>query len=148
MSSTKRVLSNLIQQDCYVRAATAARDLCSVRRPKVYVSLDEVSTDDGVSRRYTENDYPITPESVASYAESCNYKTDVLGNIARFRGGVNLGDVREIQDIVNMDSAAAAKFYSELAARFSVASAVASAASSEKVSSEPVVSKNNQGGDL
>lgn len=51
-----------------------------------------------------EQDYHITPEYVASFAESADYHTDVNGAIAKSKPRENLGDIRDMQAVAKMDS--------------------------------------------
>lgn len=51
-----------------------------------------------------ERDYPVTPEYVASFAESADYHTDVNGAVAKSKSRINLGDVRDMQEVARMDS--------------------------------------------
>lgn len=117
MKKTKRVLSNLIQQDVYVRDCRPAEDLASVRARNCYYSLDEVVVPTGVELRETCHDYPITPESVDSYLESSDYRNDIQSAMSMPSRGCGLGDVSLMQEILAMDSADARRFVSELQTR-------------------------------
>lgn len=123
---TKRVLSNLIAQDCYIRDCCALDELHEVVAPGVYTTLIEkvVNTDKGTSyeQEFVEVPYPITPESVNSYVDSADYHRDPVGAVLSSSPRKNLGDITAFQDVVNMDSDAARALYVQLCERFGGAS--------------------------
>ena len=51
-----------------------------------------------------DQDYHITPEYVASFADSADYHNDVNGAIAKSKPRKNLGDIRDMQEVSRMDS--------------------------------------------
>lgn len=115
----RRVVGNLIQQDCYVRDCSLCRDIDTSVFPAKYISLDEKVTPTGVVQEFNEYDYPITSEYVNSFVESCDYRIDPLQAMSKSAPGVNLGDISDIQNVANMDMEQARKIYEELAACFS-----------------------------
>ncbi|WGL31050.1 hypothetical protein [Dipodfec virus UOA04_Rod_682] len=99
----KRVQSNLLQQNVFIRDSVPAFD---ARRyagkydvPLYYDELEEVSENNGIKHRIVKREYPITPEYVDSQAESCDYKLDPAGAIANAPKRQNLGDITDAQSI-------------------------------------------------
>lgn len=125
MASCKKVYSNILQQNVYLRDCTEKKSLSNpaASSEKVYTSLDEVVTSNGVELRETVNPYPITPESVSSYAQSCDYKLDPLASSKMPARGVNLGDVTELQNLSKMSKSDLQAIYSRLQEVFSVPAA-------------------------
>lgn len=112
------VPSNLIKQNCFLRVVSQ-RNETSVSPLDTFDSLDEVVTDSGVELRDTTHDYPITPEYVASFADSADYRKDPLNAISNSFPRHNLGDVSSIQHILSLDSASQEKLYAQLKDKFS-----------------------------
>lgn len=98
----KRIQSNLIQQNCFVRDYIPPFDKKTVYSDRKFYS--EVPHDDGTSE-VREFDYPITPKYVASFADGADYhnQLDAVWN-APARGS-NLGDVSSAQEVFAMDRA-------------------------------------------
>lgn len=121
MSKTlqNRCVSNLIQQNVYLRDVRRVSDDTShVEPPVVYPELVSELTSDGFKQVMVSRDYPITRESVKSYADSVDYKQN-LGDVPRV-SAENLGDITEIQRIVStMDSSSVNSLYKFLRERFS-----------------------------
>lgn len=99
----KKVHSNIIAQDCYIRDVTPKVVKKSEYKSRRYASLVEVPDAVGVHYDLREFDYPITPENVKSYADSTDYKRDPAAAVAAGVRGVNLGDITEVQRIINTD---------------------------------------------
>lgn len=99
----KKVHSNIIAQDCYIRDVTPKVVKRSEYASRRFPSLVEVPDSVGVHYDLRDFDYPITPESVKSYVDSTDYKRDPAAAIAAGARGVNLGDITEAQRIVNSD---------------------------------------------
>lgn len=116
---SSRVQSNLLEQNCFVRDVTRKSDLCSSSSPSSFLSIDEVVTKNGVSLVEKEYPYPITPQYVNSFVESSDYHNDPLNAISQSHKGSNLGDIRDIQTVSNMDSESARVLYNQLKERFS-----------------------------
>lgn len=123
---TKRVLSNLIAQDCYVRDCCPFEELREVVAPGAYTTLNEkvFNSDKGTSyeQEFVEVPYPITPESVNSYVDSADYHRDPVGAVLASSPRKNLGDVTAFQDVMSMDSDSARALYAQLCERFGGAS--------------------------
>lgn len=77
------------------------RECVHARLPKIdkYAVLVEKTVENGIQQSLETFDYPITDESVTSYADSANYKIDLAGNIARAGTRRNLGDVTKAQEL-------------------------------------------------
>lgn len=115
--SLRAVPSSLLKQNCYLRDVTV--DSCSEHTPPspTYPSLDEVVQEDGIKLVYTEQPYPVTPESVNSYVESADYRRDPTGAIANAKPRQNLGDITELQKVDSMDMDSAMALYEKLSKR-------------------------------
>lgn len=111
-----RLKTNLLRQDCYVRECFGADDLRShVASVSTYPVLEQVVEQGGVREIISERPYPVTPESVNSFADSCDYKMDPVG--CQISGRKNLGDIRATQELLSMDSATLVSEQSALRAR-------------------------------
>ena len=102
----KKVHSNILAQDCYIREITPKVVRKSEYKPRKFTSLVEVSDTLGIRYELKEFDYPVTPESVKSYVDSTDYKRDPAAAIGLPARGVNLGDMTTLQSIVNSDVSA------------------------------------------
>lgn len=99
-----RVNFSLIQAECYVRyPSRVSADGVAVKK---YGELQQKTVDDGIKEVYVEVDYPITPESVNSYADSADYRRNpqVIKDAVN-SGRVNLGDLTEVQRVLQEDTA-------------------------------------------
>lgn len=131
-NKSSRVQSNLLQQNCYVRDCSPAVDVRTVLQDEPsYVSLDEVSDDNGVHFEYNSYPYPVTPQYVNSFVESSDYRRDPVSAVVNGVKHNNLGDIRDFQNIVNMDSSVQRELYEQLKSKFEVKSAVNSEVNSE-----------------
>lgn len=96
----RRVKSSLLQAEVYVRypKCTINKQAC-----KQYVELRDVEAQNGFFQKYVTVDYPITPESVNSYADAADYrKNPEVINQAVPRQ--NLGDITGVQQMLNSDA--------------------------------------------
>lgn len=95
----RRIKSSLLQAEIYVRYPK-----CTINKQerKRYVELRDVEAQNGFFQKYVTVDYPITPESVNSYADAADYRKnpEVINQAVARR---NLGDITEIQRITNSD---------------------------------------------
>lgn len=117
---SKKVSSNLLKQNVYVRDCTPdlVSDLKS-NSPATYESLDEVLTPDGtIKTEFKTMDYHITPDFVKSFSDSCDYRADPSGAIARSSPRTNLGDITDFQKVSSMDMTQARELYSQLSKVF------------------------------
>ena len=80
----------------------------TVYEKETYKLVERVKRDGGVFYDEVEHEYKITPEYVASFAESADYHSDINAAIAQcaLTKRQNLGDIRDIQAIMNMDDTA------------------------------------------
>lgn len=118
MNNSKRIQSNLLQQNCFVRDVSLSRDLRSVTSDIDFLSQDEVTTSHGVSLVDKVKKYPITPQYVNSFVDSSDYRRDPVSAISNGVKKSNLGDLTEIQSVLSMDSAKQAELYHELSKKF------------------------------
>lgn len=132
---SSRVQSNLLQQNCFVRDVVRKVDLKSENSDSCFVSLDEVSSENGVSFVPHKYPYPITPQYVNSFVDSSDYRRDPVSAINNGIKRQNLGDVSSIQSVLDMDSSLQRSIYEQLSAKF------AQSVKSQPVKSQPVESK-------
>ncbi|WGL31098.1 hypothetical protein [Dipodfec virus UOA04_Rod_718] len=134
---SKKVFSKLLQQNVYLSDTRQAEDLAAAQPHYTYTSVDEVTVADGIQIRETENSYDITPETVNSYVDSCDYRTDMYAATQQPPRGRNLGDVASLQNVMDMDLEQAQTLYSQLKQRFAAA---------QKPTSAPTAPVNNDDG--
>lgn len=116
-SELKPLKTNLIKQNCFVRECVNI-PYEETQKTEKYLSVDEITTDKGIELKYTEHDYPITPEYVNSFADSSDYRRDPMGAIANGSKRPNLGDITEMQEVASMDMESARSLYEQLKAKF------------------------------
>lgn len=95
----------ILRQNCFRREQVDHSLQLPIRRqPGEYVELVRHMQPDGIKEVYESKEYPITPEYVASFAVSTDYKKDssVIRPMSELSPGI--GDIREIQRISNMDT--------------------------------------------
>lgn len=97
----KQVKMNLIEQNVYVLACSAPFDEKKDYLQKDYVSQDEITCDTGIKVETTVQEYPVTPESVNSYADGTNYRNDLNAAVSRSAPGKNIGDVAALQNLLS-----------------------------------------------
>lgn len=119
MSNTKRIQSNLLQQNCYLRDISLKHDLQSVQSDYYYESLDEVTTPSGVDFRKEQVSYHITPDYVDSFSDSVDYRVDPVGAVANGVKRTNLGDISGVQDVLRMDMDSQRSLFEKLKVKFS-----------------------------
>lgn len=108
-----RLHTNMLAQNVYVRDCVRAVDL-GLPPCIQYPELERKDTDFGFEERVVIRDYPITPESVSSFAETADYKNNLVEALNAPSRGKGLGDIRDIQDLQNMDSFEIQKRITEL----------------------------------
>lgn len=131
----RRIPTNLIQQNCYLRDSRDALDLKTCSSTSSYLSVDESVDESGLHIKFNEYDYPITPTYVNSFAEGADYRKDPGNAILNGHHSKNLGDITSIQEIMSMDSSAQSELYAQLSAKFAVSAAPSSAAPSSAAAS-------------
>lgn len=103
---TRKIGGNILRQDCF-RLEHVDHQLQSPipRQEKEYVELVKHLQPDGIKEVYERKEYPVTPEYVASFAVSTDYKKDpsVVRPISELPQG--LGDVTNLQRFSQMDTA-------------------------------------------
>lgn len=82
-----------------VNATTTVRPT-NYKKGTVYESLEKVDLPSGYVQTIVEKDYPITRESVTSFADGADYKNDPLQAIANAPQRVNLGDITQAQEFL------------------------------------------------
>lgn len=95
----KREFSNIMQGEVYVRFPER---VVGTQRVKQYNVLREVPYANGIREELVAVDYPITPESVNSYADSADYHTNPEV-IRQATPRQNLGDITEVQQMLRND---------------------------------------------
>lgn len=116
--SCKKLCSNLLRQNVYVRDVVAPYDEKCDYHIDRFSSVDYQDVPGACREVVTGHDYPITPDSVNSYADSCNYKVDPM-NVPLTPRGENLGDLTFMQKLMDMDSSERDSFLEGLKSRLS-----------------------------
>lgn len=100
----------LLEAEVYVRFPVSTLENKQVKQ---YIELQEETAQNGIVERYVAVDYPITPESVNSYADSADYRKnpDVIKNAVHRQ---NLGDVSEIQKVMSNDMTELRTMYAKM----------------------------------
>lgn len=94
-----RVRCNLLEAEVYVRFPVR---ICGKEKVRQYVELQEVPCENGIQEQYVLVDYPVTAESVNSFAESADYHTNPEV-VTRAQPRQNLGDITEVQQMLRSD---------------------------------------------
>lgn len=103
-NSTRKKLQCLLQQNVYMVYPDApCVDQKNTYDGLSYITIDRLPTSDGlgVQDTFSEVPYPITPESVQSYADSCDYinNPDALATHSQHF----YGDITDFQRVQAMD---------------------------------------------
>lgn len=136
MSNCKKLRMNLLQQDVYVRDVVQPFDEKKDHLIGTYISQDEVVRKNGVFVERTVQPYPITPDSVQSFADGTNYRLDVSRAVSSPAPGTNLGDVAAMQELLRLSP-------DELRARMDVLREII--ASSKKPVEQTVMEESSNG---
>lgn len=122
MKNCRKVYSNLLAQNVYVRDCCPTLDSPLERPEPTYLSLDEVVTGSGVEIFEKIEEYPITPEYVDSFVEGSDYRTNLaesaVQSAQRASSRVNLGDIRTAQDILSKNPDVVNSLYIQLLSKF------------------------------
>lgn len=102
-NKTRRLECNLIKQNVYVRDFVAPYD-APVKTVSQYPELKRENSQFGFEEKVVVSDYPITPESVNSYAETADYRNNLQEALNSPSRGKGLGDIRDLQDLQNLDT--------------------------------------------
>lgn len=100
-----------IKQNIFRRQCLAVNECVNVVQDKKYFFSEKTMLPNGQIFTIVEKDYPITPESVASYADAADYRNDPTQAIANATQRVNLGDISEAQKFVDGDPQRAIQQY-------------------------------------
>lgn len=112
----RRIKSNLLMQDLYLRDIVVPKDIHTEYGAPQYFELQQKPLEHGIGIQETlvPVDYPISPENVKSQASGCDYKVDPNAAIARSVSRKNLGDITSMQELLQMDTADAMRLYKDL----------------------------------
>lgn len=132
--------TNLLEQNCYIRDIVLRIDKQSSTSELFYDSINEVT--DGMSLRHevVQVPYEITPQYVNSFVDSADYRNNPVAAIVNAPHRTNLGDIREYQQINEMDDTQASKLYAQLKERFSKAQAQAQAQAQTQAQTQSEIS--------
>lgn len=102
----KPLKTRMIKQNCYVSAYSYCPPIHDDNkyRKKQYNVIVRTTSPEGVKEEMQYIDYPITPEYVKSFADSCNYKNDPLANLNLPSSRPPLGDITGLQNILQKDN--------------------------------------------
>lgn len=106
MKGCTKLKTNLLQQNVYIRDAALAHDLKDDYRQESYVAQDFKTEKGAVKEVLHVEPYPITPEYVNSFVDSCDYRSDPLAAQVKSSNDQrkNLGDVASLQGVYSMSS--------------------------------------------
>lgn len=93
---------NGIRQNVFVKESVTP-SFRTEKQSKTYPNLIREPLANGFTEEVHDVEYPITSESVSSYADSSDYRNDPLGAIANAPKRVNLGDVSQIQEFIKQN---------------------------------------------
>lgn len=106
------------RQNCYVLDMTNVSNVSRhIPTETKYDSLERVHLPNGYTEEVVQKDYPITSESVTSYADSADYRNDPLQAIANAPKRVNLGDITEVQKFMQEDPQGSARVFRDVVAK-------------------------------
>ena len=119
-SDPRPVKSNLLLNNCFLQDVLPPKDIHRGNKEHKYYELVREVKQHGVIETMREMPYPHTVDSVKSYAEAADYRNDPASAIylASKNPRKNLGDIRETQNILGLDSQAARALYEALGKAF------------------------------
>lgn len=122
-SDPRSVKSNLLLTNCFLRDVIPPKDIHRGNSQHEYYELVRVVKQNGVIEEMRSVPYPHTVESVKSYAEAADYRNDPAAAMyqAAKNPRKNLGDIRDTQKILGMDSETATALYKHLQEAFAKA---------------------------
>ena len=114
-----------MEGNCFLRDTLPPKDIHRGNPEHKYYELVREVKQEGVIETMREMPYPHTVESVKSYAEAADYRNDPASAMyqAAKNPRKNLGDIRETQGILKLDSAAAQALLKSLQEAFAKAKA-------------------------
>lgn len=103
------IKSNLLLSNCFLTDVLPPKDIHRGNKEHKYFELVREVKPEGLIETMREMPYPHTIESVKSYAEASDYRNDPASAMyqASKNPRKNLGDIRETQSILELDSQAA-----------------------------------------
>lgn len=117
-----RLISNLLQQDVYVRCACVCKDVDMSCSPSEYLDCQYKSGDSGLDYVVKKESYPITPDYVNSFSDPSSViaqKQALLNDpesLQHVKPG--LDNLVAIQELLEMDSSEVASRLSELKQKY------------------------------
>lgn len=137
-----RVNCNLLQAEIYARNAQMCVPCVHNYSGKKYNELRNVDVANGIAQVPVEVPYPITPDSVKSYAASADYRNDPAAAMAMQPPAPNLGDLTDVQKVLSADMESARELYANLKQVFESAAAAKSATETATENKESEVIEN------
>lgn len=131
-----RVNCNLLQAEIYARNAQMCLPCVHNYSGKKYNELRNVDVANGIAQVPVEVPYPITPDSVKSYAASADYRNDPATAMAMQPSAPNLGDLTDVQKVLSADMESARELYANLKQVFENVSVVKTETAMENKASE------------
>lgn len=137
-----RVNCNLLQAEIYARNAQMCVPCVHNYSGKKYHELRNVDVANGMAQVPVAVPYPITPDSVKSYAASADYRNDPAAAMAMQPPAPNLGDLTDIQKVLSSDMESARELYANLKQVFEGAAAAKTATATATENKESEVNAN------
>lgn len=128
----KKIKSNLYNIQVQAITKDCRNDFLSQKK---YSDLKSIPAANGLVQELTEEDYPITPEYVNSFADSANYKKNLAQAISSPATGA-YRDIRDLQEFASLDTAEQVKRVQEAQASLDKAKALINSTSAEKASQQ------------
>lgn len=104
MSEKRKLVSNLLKQNCYILDFRPPYDEKKDYLQDKYTELVENADWNGITFQFVEKDYPITAEYVQSFLAGSDYRLDYANSVGLPARGINLGDVTNIMEILSKDT--------------------------------------------
>lgn len=144
-SAPRQIKSNLLLSNCFLQDVLPPKDIHRGNKEHQYYELVREVKPEGIIESMREMPYPHTVDSVKSYAEASDYRNDPAAAIykASLNPRKNLGDIRETQGLLKLDSQAARALYETLAKAFAKANEEVKA--KEEAGSPPSAGDPNAG---
>ena len=139
----KEVIINGVKQNCYVRDVSlmAVQPIKGIKQKK-YPSLERELLSNGFTEEIKIRDYPITAESVKSYADAANYRNDPAQAVANAPNRVNLGDITQVQDFVKNNPQDAVRVFRDVLSR--LGKLQSSGSTKSNADNSPIQETNNK----
>ena len=147
-SEPRPVKSNLLLSNCFLRDVIPPKDIRRGNKVHEYCELVREVKPEGIIETMKVVPYPHTVDSVKSYAEAADYRNDPASALyqASKNPRKNLGDIRETQNVLKLDSEQAQALLKTLQEAFAKANEVAQANSDkDEAGSPPSVGDPNAG---